>query len=150
MPGFVAKGPIFAKLDTLLADPTKRQQFLNRISKKKPNGNWDEEFLDVLANMLPLSNPEKDHIEEHWFGAGYEAWWPRLQPADIVARLGLIQAIGLAAKTGTGAPIYTYWVCGVNDFQLSSLVAPTGAVTMLVFTPPAPEPDQMPGLYTAN
>jgi hypothetical protein len=150
MPGFVGKGPIFAKLDALLADPAKRQTFLTRISKKKPNGKWDEELLDAVAAMLPLSNAEKDHIEEHWFGTGYEAWWPRLQPAQIICRLGLIQAIQLAAKTNPAAPIATYWVCGVNDFQLVSLVAPSGAVTVLIFTPVSPVPDQMPGAFTAG
>ena len=59
MPGFVGKGPIFAKLDALLADPAKRPTFLTRISKKKPNGKWDEDFLDVLAAMLPLSTPRE-------------------------------------------------------------------------------------------
>jgi hypothetical protein len=143
MPGFAGKGPIFGKIDKLLADATKRASFLARISKKKPNGKWDEDFLDVLADMLPLGTPDKDHIEEHWFGAGYEAWWPRLQPADIICRLGLIQAIGLAA----GGKMDIYWVCGANDFQFSTLVGP-GQVTMLVFTPFAPVPDQMPGTFT--
>lgn len=147
MPGFVAKGSIFAKLDAVLADPTKRQQLLNRLSRKKPNGKWDEEFLDVFAGMLNLSSAEKDHIEEHWFGTGYEAWWPRLQPADIVCRLGLIQSIGLAAKTTPAAKMDVYWVCGVDDFVVTSLVGP-GQVTLLVFTPFSPTPEQMPGHYT--
>ncbi len=149
MPGFVGKGPIFAKLDALLADSAKRATFLTRISKKKPNGKWDEEFLDVFAAMLNLSSAEKDHIDEHWFGTGYEAWWPKLQPGQIICRLGLIQAIGLAAQTTPAAKMDIYWVCGVNDFQFATMVGP-GQVTGIVFTPFAPVSDQMPGTYTGN
>ena len=142
MPGYVGKGDIFKKLDDLLANSTKRATFLQRLSKKKPNGKWDEEFVDVLASMLGLSANEKKHIEDHWFGE-YDGWWPRQQPADIIGRLGLIQAIGLAPGN---KKIDCYWVCGADDFQFVSLVSDP-QVTVLVFTPYAPASDRMPEDY---
>ena len=138
MPGYVGKGEIFKRLDDLLANSAKRATFLQRLGAKKPNGKWNEDVVDILADMLPLSAKEKKHIEEDWFGE-YDTWWPRQQPADIICRLGMIQAIGLAA----GKKIDTYWVCGVNDFTFSSLVSDQ-QVTVLVLTPFAPVSDQMP------
>ena len=138
MPGYVGKGEIFKRLDTLLANPANRATFLQRISAKQPNGKWSEDLVDVLASMLPLSAKEKKHIEDDWFGE-YDGWWPRQQPAEIICRLGMIQAIGLA----NGKKMDTYWVCGVSDFQFTSLVSDQ-QLTVLVFTPTVPASDQMP------
>jgi hypothetical protein len=151
MPGYVGKGPIFGALDLVLNDPVKRAQMLTRITKRNAgNTDWDEKFIDILASMLGLSGPQKDHIDEHWFGSNYdEAWWPRALPVDIICRLGLTQAIKLASPPNPALKMDTYWVCGVNDVQLVSIIGP-GALTLLMFTPFAPASDQMPGQYTAN
>ena len=149
MPGYVGKGPIFSALDGVLNNSASRQQMLNRITARTGNS-WTEEFIDVFAAMLNLSQPQKDHINEHWFGSSYdEAWWPRALPVDIICRLGLAAAIRLANQANPNLKMDTYWVCGVDDVQLVSLVGP-GVLTLLMFTPYAPASDLMPGQYTAN
>lgn len=145
MPGYIVKGDIFKRLDHLLADSTKRKKFLQRLGKKKPNGKWNEEVVDILAAMLPLSAKEAKHIEDDWFGE-YDGWWPRQQPADIICRLGMIQAIGLAANN---KKMDCYWVCGIPDFQFTSLVSDK-QVTVLVFTPDVPVSDRMPEDYEGS
>jgi hypothetical protein len=142
MPGHVAKGEILRKLDQVLNDAQKRAQFLARIRAKRPDGSWNEELVEVASNMLPLTPAEKKHLVGHWFDE-YGGWWPRQQPTDIVLRLGLIQAIGLATRTPPAARFDCYWVCGVDAFELVSCVAP-GQVTLLIFTPNAPVSDQLP------
>jgi hypothetical protein len=142
MPGYVGKGDIMRKLDALLNDNTKRGQFLNRIKAKKADGSWKEDLVDVGADMLPLTQKEAKHLRDHWF-AEYESWWPKQQPADIVMRLGLIQAIGLGTRTATALRFDVNWVCGIPDVQLTSCVSP-GQVTVLILTPIAPVSDQMP------
>ncbi|HXZ86241.1 MAG TPA: hypothetical protein VEI82_12205 [Myxococcota bacterium] len=142
MPGYVGKGVIFGKLDQLLNDPTRRTQLLNRIRAKNAQGQWSEELLDVGAQMLPLTPGEKQHIQEHWFDE-YGSWWPSEQPVDIIIRLGLIQAIGLATRTPQTLRFDCYWVCGVEHVELVSCLSP-GQITILFFTPNAPVSDQLP------
>lgn len=147
MPGYIVKGTILRKLDLLLNTPGRRAQFLQRISAKTTGTNpvWQEKLIDVAANMLPLTDDERKHLEKHWFGE--YGWWPKQQPIDIVLRLGLIQAIGLATPpVGNPALMDCYWICEVPDVQLTSLVAP-GVVTVLIFTPGVPHSDRMPEDY---
>jgi len=142
MPGSVGKGAIFGKLDQLLNDPARRTQFSSRIRAKDSHGQWSEELLDVGAAMLPLTPAEKRHIQEHWFDE-YGSWWPADQPVDIVIRLGLIQAIGLATRTPQALRFDCYWVCGVEHVELVSCVS-AGQITILFLTPNAPLSDQLP------
>ncbi|MFI5316447.1 MAG: hypothetical protein ACHQ6T_12160 [Myxococcota bacterium] len=142
MPGYVGKGDILRKLDAVLNDATKRGQALTRLRAKKPDGSWNEEVIDIAASLLPLTPDERQHLADHWFDE-YKGWWPRQQPVDIILRLGLIQAIGLATRTPSVARFDCYWVCGIEDFQLVSCVAP-GQVTVMILTPLAPVSDQLP------
>jgi len=142
MPGYVGKGVIFGKLDGLLNDTTRRTTFLNRIKAKDAQGKWSEELIDVAANMLPLTQQEKKHVQEHWFDE-YGSWWPKEQPVDIVIRLGLIQAIGLATRTSATLRFDTYWICGVEHVELVSCCS-QGQLTLLFLSPTSPTSDQLP------
>ena len=150
MPSYVAKGPIFGALDGVLNTPATRTLMYNRLTARTGNA-WTEKFIDVFASMLGLSPGQKDHINEHWLGQGpnyYEdAWWPRALPVDIICRLGLAQAIRLANQPNPNLTMDTYWVCGVDDVQLISIIGP-GALTLLMFTPYAPAPDRLASQYT--
>jgi len=141
IPGHVAKGEILRKLDEVLNDAARRAQFLARIRAKKPDGSWSEGLVEVAASALPLTPAERTHLAEDWFDE-CGSWWPRFQPTDVVLRLGLIQAIGLATRSAPAARLDCYWVCGVEAFELVSCVAPT-QVTVLIFTPSAPVSERL-------
>jgi hypothetical protein len=146
MPGYVTKGTILAKLDDVL-NGGKCDEFYNRI-KAKQGGAWKEKLLDVAVSLLGLTPQEAEHLEEHWFGTEY-SWWPRHQPIDLVLRYGLIHAIDLAeGRIPPGPPagprrtLDCYWVCGIEDVNVISIVSKP-IVTTLIVTPPPPVSDHL-------
>jgi hypothetical protein len=147
MPGYITKGYILKKLDEALADKTqagKRERFLTGISAKDATNKWKHTLVEVAKPLLPLREQDVEHLEKHWFG--HYGWWPTQQPVEIVLRHGLIQAINLAGTSSDGdhqKDISCYWVCGVSDFQVISLVTDV-QVTVQILTPAPPISDRIP------
>lgn len=149
MAGPVLKGSFMRKLDLALNDAAKREQFLQRLGAKQPDGSWSEAVLDVAAELMGLSQFEQDHVARHWFDP-LKSWWPRHQPIDILVRLGLIQLIELANEPGPDGrtrSVDCYWIAGLDAVQLSALVSAT-QVTGILFTPARPLSERVPTDYT--
>ena len=64
MPGIVSKGRIVRALDAVLADKHKRQEFYERLVKRKSNGDFEESLIELAADprLLALSPDEVAHL----------------------------------------------------------------------------------------
>jgi hypothetical protein len=138
MPLLVSKGPIPKKLDARYVDPQKRWQDLQKLRDYVAShayGGWD--FVAALSSVLNKS--ERDHFNNHWFGATTAFWNPigsvtsdDLDEARRVITAGLVTALEaslglcagespplrpgsevlIVADLARDAAINTYWVCG--------------------------------------
>jgi hypothetical protein len=150
MPGIVSKGQIVRALDRVLKDRAKRTEFYNRLTKKESNGEFSETLIEIASdsNLFGLSRAEIQHLKTDWFGLT-GSYWPRHQPTAIVVRLGLIQAIEVARRSGPNQedwPIDCYWVCTGDVFQVTACAGP-GQITVMLLTPPPPVSDRIPSTF---
>jgi hypothetical protein len=79
------------------------------------------------------------HLETHWFNQA-TGWWPAFQPIAPIYATGLLRTIDLSLSgKGTPRPIDAYWIIGHDQVELMNL-ASARQVTLLIATPPPPEP----------
>ena len=131
MPRPIAKGKLLNALDAFVNQPP------NSAALQVELGNQAQTVLQAAANagfVFPAGS--QAHLHNHWFGANDSGgtWWQELQPVANIVRCGLLDALGRVAP---GVPIYIYWICGPDTFEVVSAVTPQ-QLTLLILTPVPP------------
>jgi hypothetical protein len=133
---FVGKGHQFQIIDEQFNSGDRKvyEDALERISRTPS--------LVALAGQhvasSPLTQGDVDHLRDDWFGS----WWPDL-PVEDVLRAGYRQAIDRAKNANK--PIDSIWVCAKEDQFQVYICESEHQVTVIVFTPPPPEQEDLPG-----
>ncbi|MBI3245041.1 MAG: hypothetical protein HYZ50_00865 [Deltaproteobacteria bacterium] len=140
MPERIAKGPILRALDKRYADTAKRDRAFQRLTDPQ-NQNKDVAEIGAVpdqAGETVLSQPNKAHIQSHWFDLDGNGWW-KGRPVDKILKHGLRTALEEAAQRNV--PIKTLWICSgdqdTGPFEV--YVYPTDVqVTLILFSPNLP------------
>jgi hypothetical protein len=144
----VAKGPVLHCLDQLSVRDRAREKLeqlraeVLRVRARDFRG-LEEVFSRSLftdfytADQIAMIAA---HLRSHWFDET-TGWWPPFQPVAPIYALGLLRTLNASlASRGPGPlPIDSYWIIGHGHVEMVNLVSPR-QVTLLVMTPPPPEP----------
>lgn len=134
VPGPLSKGSIFRKLDKYMSNP--QQNFVDEL---RIPSNFNLDKLGESRGLLE-GQGQLDHTSKEWFGQENEAaaWWPKNAQKQDIIRQGYIKATELAVAAEPSKPVVTYWVNGLDNFEV--MVAESDAqVTVFLMTPAPPE-----------
>ncbi len=134
VPGPLSKGSIFRKLDKYMSNP--QQNFVDEL---RIPANFNLDKLGESRGLLE-GQAQRDHTSKEWFGSEDQAaaWWPKNAQKQDIIRQGYIKATELAVASEPSKPVVTYWVNGLENFEV--MVAESDAqVTVFLMTPAPPE-----------
>jgi hypothetical protein len=104
-PTDIQKGPILAKIDSLSANATQRDEFLQQL--RDPT----QDYVDVLLSFGVVDQQEANHLRQHWFPKDPtepDAWWPQFQPIEPLLRAKMIEAFEQARDYNLS--VDAYWI----------------------------------------
>jgi hypothetical protein len=104
-PTDIQKGPILEKIDSLSANATRRDAFLQQLQDPK------QDYVDILLSFGVVDKQEADHLRQHWFPQNPQdtnAWWPQFQPIEPLLRAKMIEAFEQARDYNLS--VDAYWI----------------------------------------
>jgi hypothetical protein len=108
----IVRGRLMKKIDDNLTQPDKAS--LDELTA-------GTSMVDLgLAKGILTTQGDVDHVNDEVFGDNQDpdAWWPDEPEKQEVVRGGFIQAITGSRGHQPPVPIHSYWISGVNTFEV--------------------------------